>query len=148
MENLTNCLRCESDACLEQVYENNIKGYICFGCGFTTSTEMIEGNELVTTVSNTAPELYRDLRYVDKDGKVWMPSTITLPNVGMVFLDGTDVENWRWAGVLAIPISAEERSKFPAEQTHKMDLKNAKYFSKNDYMDALEYIGFFKLGVS
>jgi hypothetical protein len=146
MENLTDCLRCGSNACLEQTYENNITGCICFGCGFTTSTEMIKNSELLDTILSSAPELYKDLMYVDNTGKVWMPSTVTLPNVGMVFVDGTNSEDWKWAGVLAVPISIEERNKFPENQTHKMDFKNVKHFSTNDYMDALEYIGFFKIG--
>jgi hypothetical protein len=42
-------------------------------------------------------------------------------------------------------IKEDERSKYPTEQTHKMDNSSMKHFEKNSFMDALEYIGFFEV---
>lgn len=145
METLIDCSRCNSNACLVQPYTDDLVGYICFGCGFTTSSEMLEDSEIFNTVLKSAPELYKDIKFIDNKNQVWMPSTITLPNQGMVFVDGTDKDNWQWAGVLATNILPEEKNKFPVNQTHKMDFTNLKYFAVNDYMDALEYIGFFEI---
>ena len=60
----------------------------------------------------------------------------------MVFIDGTDKDNWQWAAVNAIPL-AEGEKKLDKNQTHKMDMKNVKHFKQKDFMDALELIGFF-----
>lgn len=142
MEKLVICKRCGSNACLEQQIDENVTTHLCMGCGFTTSTLMREGSDVVKTALETSPELYKDVMFKDADGAIWMPSTLTLPNKGMVFVDGSSKDNWQWAAVKAIPL-AEGDKKVSADQTHKMDMKNAKHFAERDFMDALEYIGFF-----
>lgn len=135
-----------SNACYEQSFEHEgqeIKTWLCFGSGFTTSTLMSKGSEVVNNALATAPELYKDLMYEDKNNRVWLPATITLPAKGMVFADGTSKDNWKWAAVKAIPIQ-EGDNKVAEDQTHKMDMKNVKHFEQKDFMDALEIIGFFQ----
>jgi hypothetical protein len=145
MENLTNCSRCGSNACLEQQLNDSLTTWFCFGCGFTTSTELLEGSDTLTTILASAPELYKDLIFVDQKKMTWMPSTLTLPEKGMVFIDGTSAEDWQWSAVKAIPILEEEKNKFPEGQKYKMDVKGAKRFAPRDFMDALEEIGFFEI---
>lgn len=142
-EKFINCPRCGGNACYEQELEGGVKTYFDFGCGFSTSTLMIEGSKLVEDTLQTSPELYKDLMFVDENKLVWFPATITLPEKGMVFLDGTSKENWRWAAVKAIGISEEEKEKFIKGQTHKMDMKNIQYFDQRDFINALDAINFF-----
>jgi len=144
MEKLIECKRCGSNACLEQQVNEEVTTHLCMGCGFTTSTLMTEGSEVVSTALETSPELYKDLMFKDKDGFIWMPSTLTLPNKGMVFVDGTDKSSWKWAAVKAVPLQEEDK-KISKEQTHKMDMQNVKHFAERDFMDALEDIGFFAI---
>ena len=76
-----------SNACYEQSFEQqgqNIKTWLCFGSGFTTSTLMTEGSKVVQDLIETSPELYKDLLHTDKNKRVWAPATITLPEKGMV----------------------------------------------------------------
>ena len=139
-----------SNACYEQSFEQqgqNIKTWLCFGSGFTTSTLMTEGSKVVQDLIETSPELYKDLLHTDKNKRVWAPATITLPEKGMVFLDGSNKEQWKWASVRSIPITKEDRSKknFPKDQTHKMDMANIKHYEQNDFMTALENIDFYKI---
>lgn len=145
MQDLVICDRCGSNACMENKINENLTTLFCFGCGFTTSTELIQGSDEIKGILDGAPELYKDLLFVDKKGRVWFPSTVTLPEKGMVFLDGTDKDNWTWSAVKAVEITEEERSKFPSGQKYKMDVKGAKKFGKRDFMDALETIGFFSV---
>ena len=142
MEQLVTCKRCGSNACLEQQVNEEVTTQLCMGCGFTTSTLMTEGSEVVTTALETSPELYKDLMHKDQDGNIWMPSTLTLPNKGMVFVDGTNTKDWSWAAVKAIPLEEGDK-KLSDDQTHKMDMKNLKHYAERDFMDALEHIGFF-----
>lgn len=144
MEQLVTCKRCGSNACLEQQISEEVTTHLCMGCGFTTSTLMKEGSEVVRTALQTSPELYKDLMYKDQDSNIWMPSTITLPNKGMVFIDGTGNSDWKWAAVKAIPLEEGDK-KLSNDQTHKMDMKNLKHYAEKDFMDALEYIGFFAI---
>ena len=139
-----------SNACYEQLYEQEgkqIKTWLCFGSGFTTSTLMTEGSKVVTDLLETSPELYKDLLHTDEEKRVWAPATITLPEKGMVFLDGSNKEQWKWASVRSVPITEEDRKtkSFPSDQTHKMDMNNIKHFEQNDFMTALENIDFYKL---
>lgn len=143
METMIVCPHCGGNACYEQQVNEEVTTHFCFGCGFTTST-LMEVNSKVTldTLANS-PELYKDIMFVDKDSKVWFPSTMTLPGKGMVFVDGTSTENWQWAAVTAIEIAEEEKNNFPKDQTHKMDMKNIRHFDQGDFMEALDSIGFF-----
>lgn len=149
MDKLTICKRCGSNACYEQEVPVNgstevVTTWMCFGCGWTTSTEMKEGSPLVNQTIETSPDLYRDLMFTDKEKYVWFPGTVTLPAKGMVFIDGTSKENYKWAAVKAVPLQ-EGDTKVSEDQTHKMDMKGAKYFEERDYMNALEEIGFFAI---
>jgi len=143
MEALVDCTRCGSNACLQQDFENQVKAWFCFGCGFSSSTELVEGSDVLSSIVESLPELYKDMLYVDSNKRVWMPSTVTLPEKGIVFLDGESIEEWGWSGALAVEISEEEKHRFPEGQKYKIDYTNKKTFNRQDFMDALEFIGFF-----
>jgi len=142
---MQNCPCCESNACYRQSLEDGNTSWLCFGCGRSASTYMKEGNELHLTAEQGLPELFKDLKFVDEDKNVWFPSVITLPQRGMVSIDGTGLQDWRWMGVKAVLISEEERDRFPKEHLYKMDYGNTKHFGQRDFIDSLEYIGFFEL---
>jgi len=136
-----------SNACYEQSFEQDgveVKTWLCFGSGYTTSTLMTEGSNTTKDLLETAPELHKDLIHKAEDGKIWFPATITLPEKGMVFVDGTSKKDWHWSAVKAVPITEAEKSKYPEGQAFKMDMPNGEKFSKKDFMDALEYIGFYQ----
>lgn len=137
-----------SNACYEQSFEQEgkeVKTWLCFGSGYTTSTLMTEGSKTLADLLQTAPELHKDLLYKAEDGKIWLPATITIPEKGMVFVDGTDKKDWKWSAVKALKIEESEKEKYPNDQTHKMDMQNVKSFERKDFMDALEYIDFYKV---
>lgn len=150
MDNLIICKICRSNACYEQIIHSMdnpepIRTYLCFGCGFSTSTLMTEDSPYVKDTRETSPELYNDLSKVDEDGLVWFPSTISIPKKGMVFADGTDIRNWSWKAAKAVRILEEEKDKYPEGQEYKMDMKGAKAFGQKDFMDALDYIDFYQV---
>jgi len=137
-----------SNACYEQIFEEDgqeIKTWLCFGSGFTTSTLMTEGSKTLQDLMETAPELHKDLLHKDDQGRVWLPATITLPTKGMVFLDGTNKKDWKWSAVKAVVIPEEDLDKYPEGQTHKMDMPNGAKYDQKDFMDALEHIGFYQV---
>jgi hypothetical protein len=146
-DQLVECKRCKGNACYEQNIEENLQTWLCMGCGFTTSTVMNKGGQAHNNLLETSPELYKDLLFEDDTEKIWAPATITLPNKGMVFLDGSNKEQWQWAAVKSIPITEEDRKakQFPEDQTHKMDMQNIKHFEQKDFMTALEHIDFYKV---
>jgi hypothetical protein len=148
MDNLTTCDRCGSDACYVQEVNNEIKNYMCYGCGFITNSLMKKGERFFEEQFNVLPLLYKELCVEDEaTGLIWMPNTINIPDKGMVFAEGTRAENWSWAAVKAIPMPEDEKEAFKAkgkDYEFKMDMENMKRFEERDYMEALDYIEAFK----
>ena len=133
-ENLIICPRCGSNACGE-IKNESICFWSCYGCGFGS-------NSTIKTEINEYPELYKDLKWKDNDNNIWYPITINIPEKGMVFAEGTSIMDWKWSAVKAVKIKKEEKEKFK-NQTHKMDMSKKKTFVEKDFMEALDYIGFF-----
>lgn len=102
---------------------------------------MKAGSEAVKQVYQNSPDLYKELLHEDEQGYVWCASTITVPEVGMVFLDGSNSRDWKWKYVPAVLITDAERSKFPKGQTHRMDLSNAKTYEQNEFGQAMADLG-------
>ena len=146
-DNLEVCPHCGSDACYVVENSPTIKTYSCFGCGFTTNSLMKEGEEFFEQQLMRLPELHKDAIYVDENGLNWMPTTISLPQQGMVFYNGANKENAKWAAVLAVKVKNEEKEKYPIKgkpgeyHTHRMDMANMKEFEIREFMDALTFIG-------
>ena len=147
MDNLIICDRCGSDACYVDEVNQDIKTYFCYGCGFQTNSLMKEGEDFYNTQIEILPELYKDLFHTDKDGKIWMPSAVNIPDQGMVFANGSNSTNWKWSAVKAIPVLEEEKTKYPIPGKQgeyyewRMDMTTIKYFSEQDFIEALSYIG-------
>ena len=149
MDDLKICDRCSSDACYVQEVNNEITNYQCYGCGFVTNTLLKEGTQFFDEQMELLPNLYKELMGEDDDGKIWMPSTVNMPQMGMIFANGKNAENWNWAGVLAVPVKEEEKEKYPIPNKEgefyewRMDMSTMKEFKENDYIEALDYIGIF-----
>jgi len=139
----------KSDACYEMEINQEVKNYQCYGCGFVTNTLMKKDSQFFEEQMELLPNLYKELMGEDEEGKIWMPSVVNIPNKGMVFANGTSSDNWKWAAVKSVPVSEEEKEKFPIPgkpgefYKQRMDMETLKEFSENDYIDALEYIDVF-----
>lgn len=147
MDNLVICSKCGSDACYMEEINQDIKTYFCYGCGFQTNSLMKEGENFYEEQINILPELYKDLLNKDDDGHVWMPTTINVPDKGMVFANGPSKDDWGWAAVKAVPVSEEEKEKYPIpgkkDQYYewRMAMDTIQMFPEREFMEALSYIG-------
>jgi hypothetical protein len=140
-DNLIECSRCGSDACYIQEITPEVKLEFCYGCGFQSHSLMKPGTEFFIEQLALLPDLYKSLLEEEEDtGKVWMPSFINVIEKGMVFANGSSKDNWRWAGVKAIPVSKKEKKKYK-DAKYRADMTTIKYFEERDYMGALSYIG-------
>jgi len=131
MDNLIQSPISDSNACYVNKISDGVDSYMDFGSGFTTTTLMTEGSEIVKTTIETSPELFKDLRKVDNEGRVWFPATITIPGNGMVFADGTDKDDWEALGVLSVPVS-ELKKLYADDNFNEMppELRAFKYATK------------------
>lgn len=126
-ETLNICPRCEGNACHE-ASNDRLTVWSCFGCGFTSNSTLVENN--LETAESVIPQLYKDLKFKDKNDYYWYPSTVILEDKSMVFADGKSTKEWKWAGVQS--------------KEGKADMSTVKYFEEKDFMEALDYIGFFQ----
>lgn len=126
-ELLTVCPRCGGNACHEASNEK-FTVWSCFGCGFTANSTTIDEN--LENIEGVMPQLYIDLKFKDDKNYNWYPSTVILEDKSMVFADGKSIEDWKWAGVKS--------------KNGKADMTTIKHFDEKDFMEALDYIGFFE----
>jgi hypothetical protein len=125
-EKLIDCPRCESNACSEMT-DGKVSIWICMGCGFTANTTITDLN--IEQMEVTLPELYKALKFKDQDGKYWYPNSVMLENKSMVFAEGISIEDWKWSAVQS--------------KDGKADMSTKQEFLEREFMDALEYIGYF-----
>ena len=149
MDNLTTCPCCGSDACSHSPLSPGIDASLCWTCGFNTHTGMIDGSEFEKTAYETTADIIKDLKQVH-EGLAWYPKVINLPDKGMVFPEWNKrLQDWYWAAVNAVPVTEEEKEKYPDPANpgefykFRMDMKNIKRFDKLEFMDAVELIGLF-----
>ena len=125
-ETLTICPRCKGNACHE-ASNDKLTVWSCFGCGFTSNSTLTE--DKLETVESVVPQLYKDLKFKDENGYHWYPNSIILSDKSMVFAEGTSVEDWKWSAVQS--------------KEGKADMTTKQEFPEREFMDALEYIGYF-----
>ena len=123
-DNLGICPRCGSDACYEQDLGAEYKIHQCYGCGFTTNSQMTSESKFLEEQLGILPELYKDLIFIDEDGHHWMPSAVNNPKQGMIFADGKTSSNWKWSAVKAMAIPEDQRQNFPIPQRYVGEWKD------------------------
>ena len=138
-DKLVNCSHCRSDACYEHK-QQGITIWSCMSCGFTTNELMTEGSQLVNETEEVLPELYKDIKFIDDQKRVWYPTIISIEDKGTVFINGTDKDNWAWAGIKSIETTDEEKEKMKGAK-YKSDSKTLLSFSKDGFDEACHYIG-------
>ena len=126
-ESLTICPRCGGDACHKASTEQ-LTVWSCFGCGYTSNTTITEEN--LPNIESVIPQLYLDIKFQDPKGHYWYPSTVILEDKSMVFVDGKSAEDWKWAAVQS--------------KDGKADMTTKQEYEQHDFMEALDYIGYFE----
>ena len=150
MDKLIECPCCGSDACSVSTDTKGNEIHLCWTCGMTTNSLMKDGSDFEKENYEQTAELIKDLKQIH-NGLAWYPKVINLHEIGMVFPEWNKrSQDWYWAAVKAIPVSEEEKEKYPDPNSpgnfhkFKMDIKNIIRFDKGAFMDAAEKIGIFE----
>ena len=103
-----NCPLCEERA-LHVAGTEEAQVMQCINCGYTTSTKFTGTKE----TNDEFQKLGEDMKNwaVEKIGKIWIPSIITLP-IGMLYPVNIKKE-MKWAFAPMVEIPEEERKKYP-----------------------------------
>ena len=143
-DKLTTCPKCKCDGCyLTPINETKVN-YFCWGCGYQTNDLMKQGEFDFEAYEETLPELYKDVKYVDEDSRVWYPIGLNIEGKGTVFLNGKNAEEAQWSAIKAVELTEEEKEQPKYKNlTHKSDAKSLKYFA-GDFIEACDYIGLFE----
>jgi DNA-directed RNA polymerase subunit RPC12/RpoP len=141
-DNLIDCPLCGEKAGCYSIKINETKNsYLCLGCGYQSSDLMKEGEYDVESYEMEMPELYKDMKKVDSEGRVWYPSVVNIQEKGTVFMNGTSKDDARWSAIRNVELTEEDKQKpIFKGKTHKSDSSSLKDFGK-DYLSCLEYIG-------
>ena len=105
---VSNCFLCEEKA-LHIAGTEEAQVMQCINCGYTTSTKFNGTKE----TNEHFQKLGEDMKNwaVESNGKIWIPSIITLP-IGMLYPVNIKKElKWSFAPMVEIP--EEERKKYP-----------------------------------
>ena len=142
-DTLVKCPKCKEEHACYKVPVNETKfGYWCMGCGFHSTDLMIKGEFEIEPYEETLPELYKELRHIDEDGRIWYPTAVNEVG-GTVFANGTSKDNWQWSAIQTVPLT-EEEMKMPKHNgiNYKSDPKTLAHFG-TDFIEACDYVGLF-----
>ena len=132
-----NCPLCEERA-LHVAGTEDAQVMQCINCGYTTSTKFTGTKE----TNEEFQKLGEDMKNwaVEKIGKVWIPSIITLP-IGMLYPINVRKE-MKWAFAPMVEIPKEERKNFPNEQggfyERKIDTDNPRIY--DEFLIGISYV--------
>ena len=105
---ISNCFLC-GEKSLHVAGKEEAQVMQCINCGYTTSTKFNGTKE----TNEEFQKLGKDMKTwaVEKNGKIWIPSIITLP-IGMLYPLNIKKE-LKWAFAPMVEIPEEERKKYP-----------------------------------
>jgi len=126
-----------------------VSSWMCTDCGYTSTTLNKDESKLINEYEEVTAELIKALRWVDvKTNLVWYPIVLNFPTFGIIFPDGTGKDDWTWMAAPAVDIAQESQSNFPipgqpgAFYARRVDMESGKHFSRDEFTQACEFIGF------
>ena len=134
---ISNCFLCEEKA-LHVAGTEEAQVMQCINCGYTTSTKFTGDKE----TNEDFQKLGEDMKNwaVEKNGKVWIPSIITLP-IGMLYPVNIKKE-MKWAFAPMVEIPKEERENFPNQKggfyDKKIDTDNSIIYDL--FLEGISYV--------
>ena len=136
------CPKCGSNMCYAQRIDD-VETWMCFTCGFTSSTLMKKGSDTEQQITAKQAQLYKDLSFVDDAGYVWYPAVLTVPDKGMVYIDYNNGD-WDWVATPMRKLTPKEkRMKQYKGKEYVANIKETKRFGKEGFMEAAVAMGMF-----
>ena len=144
MERIVDCPICyDQDSCFEDI-QKEFKSYMCFNCGFMSSSFYTKNGEHKIEGSS---KLVEELMYFDEEREIyWYPSVVNMGPKGIIFPEG-NIENWVWKYAQVVEVPKEEQKNYPILDkegefyTEKLDIDNAETFGQYEFLQACESMG-------
>ena len=135
---ISNCFLCEEKS-LHVAGQEEAQVMQCINCGYTTSTKFTGTKE----TNEEFQKLGEDMKNwaVEKNGKIWIPSIITLP-IGMLYPTNDEDGKMKWNFAPMVEITEEERREFPNPNggyyEKRIDTDNPTIYNK--FIEGMTYI--------
>ena len=137
---ISNCFLC-GEKSLHVAGKEEAQVMQCINCGYTTSTKFTGTKE----TNEEFQKLGEDMKNwaVEKNGKIWIPSIITLP-IGMLYPINNKSKELKWAFAPMVEIAEEDRKKYPNPSTpgkfydKKIDTDNSTVY--DSFLVGMSYI--------
>lgn len=144
MEIKIDCPVCyDTDSCFEDTQEK-FKSYMCFNCGFMSSSYYTKDSEHEIEGSS---RLVEELKFLDDTRKIyWYPSVVNMGKLGIIYPEGS-VEDWGWRFASVVQVEPDEIESFPIPNeegkfyTEKLDVENAVVFGQYEFLRACKGMG-------
>jgi hypothetical protein len=150
MERVIDCPICfDQDSCFEDIQEK-FKSYICFNCGFMSSTFYTEDNVERAKLLQDTSRLIKDLEFFDDERQIyWYPSVVNMGPKGIIYPEG-NIEHWVWKYAKVVEVPEEEQQNYPVLSedgefyTEKLDTENAETYGQYEFLEACKKMGITK----
>ena len=148
-DEIIQCPKTGGDLCYKIEVTPEVTNFFSLSCGFWTNTLMKHGEPFYEEQLEGLPEIYKDIMWVDEaTNLVWLPIMMQEKEKGMLFAEGKDKDNWKWAAVPSYKIPHSERKHHPVpgspnkfmDWTTNMEKKQT--YEEGDFIEAMEYLGF------
>ena len=107
----------------------------CINCGYVTSTKFNSPKESNKEFQKLGDDIKRWA--IEKNGKIWIPTIITLP-IGMLYPINEN-DKMKWSLAFMVEIKEKDRKNFPNPNggfyEKRIDTENAKVF--DNFIDAM-----------
>lgn len=136
----------KEESCFITPINETYNSYKCLVSGYQSSDFWKEGEFDLEELESTLPELYKDLKIVDKEGRHWYPQVVNIEDKGIVFMNGTSKDDYGWCSIKNIPVPDDEKERFKNPQTgeyikYKSDPTSLKQFNQFEFIEALDSLG-------
>lgn len=147
-DSVTTCPVCGFTNCpVEPLEEENHESYLCTECGYTATTYNKKHSKVLKQLLDNSAQIIKDLKFFDEERLIyWFPAVINMPNLGILFPEGNEVE-WQWVFAPVVQIPEEERQNWPVPgkdnefYDSRLALEQAKKYSNDKFRDALNEMG-------
>lgn len=133
------------ESCYAMPINEKLFHYKSLSMGYESSDLWVEGEFDFEKLEETLPELYKDIKIVDDQKRVWYPQVLNQEDKGIVFIVGTNKDDWEWCGIKHTLVSDDEKERFKRPDgtyiKYKNDPKTLKKFGKSGFIESLEYCG-------
>tara|TARA_Y100000004_G_scaffold38324_1_gene41124 strand:- start:596 stop:1048 length:453 start_codon:yes stop_codon:yes gene_type:complete len=131
---ISNCFLC-GEKSLHVAGTEEAQVMQCINCGYVTSTKFNSPKKS----NEEFQKLSEDMKNwsIEKNGKIWIPTIITLP-IGMLYPINEN-DKMKWSLAFMVEIQEEDRENFPNPNggfyEKRIDTENAKVF--DNFIDAM-----------